>query len=224
MALSYWKSVRKAAASLARSLLITGFFWSVSGPPAAAQLVKSDRILDRLAPIITLHFGPRTRPSAQPWYRHTDTTASESSRSSSLGGGAPNRSERPKIDLAIYFVANSAEITPAAEAQLAELGEALRSSRLDNAVIAINGHTDARGNEDYNRDLSLRRAEAVKTYLVTRYNIPAANLTAGGYGSGALKNEADPLADENRRVEVVNLGTASGTPAATPALVGQSTP
>jgi outer membrane protein OmpA-like peptidoglycan-associated protein len=67
------------------------------------------------------------------------------------------------------------------------------------------GHTDGKGGDAFNQDLSERRAEAVKRYLIARYKLPAANLIAVGYGKSMLKNQANPFAAENRRVQVVNM-------------------
>jgi outer membrane protein OmpA-like peptidoglycan-associated protein len=69
----------------------------------------------------------------------------------------------------------------------------------------LGGHTDGKGSDAYNHDLSERRARAVKRFLIETYHVPAANLLAAGYGKEGYKNPADPLAAENRRVEVVNM-------------------
>jgi outer membrane protein OmpA-like peptidoglycan-associated protein len=67
------------------------------------------------------------------------------------------------------------------------------------------GHTDAAGGESYNQDLSERRADAIKKYLVDRYNIAASDLVTVGYGKSKLKDPANPMADANRRVQVANM-------------------
>lgn len=113
--------------------------------------------------------------------------------------------KRPKIDLEINFEYNSAALSPQSEPQLNNLGRALTSAEMAGSVIMLGGHTDAKGGEDYNQHLSERRAETVKRFLTERYRIPAANLVTAGYGKKGLKNEADPLAPENRRVEIVNM-------------------
>ena len=109
-----------------------------------------------------------------------------------------------KIDLEIYFEYNSAQIAKEAEPQLDQLGEALRNPRLSNATVVVGGHTDAKGGEKYNEGLSDRRAAAVKRYLVDKLNVPEENLTTAGYGKRHLKNPDEPLAPENRRVQILN--------------------
>jgi len=113
--------------------------------------------------------------------------------------------ERPQIDLEINFEYNSASVTQASEPQLHNLGKALTSSELSGAVFMLGGHTDAKGTDSYNQSLSERRAETVKKFLMETYKIPAENLVSTGYGESELKNKADPLAAENRRVQIVNM-------------------
>jgi outer membrane protein OmpA-like peptidoglycan-associated protein len=113
--------------------------------------------------------------------------------------------KRPKVNLEINFDYNSAALTPKAEPQLNSLGEALTSNDLKGSIVLLGGHTDAKGGDEYNQSLSERRAETVRRFLIERYKIPASNLVAAGYGKKGLKNPAEPLAAENRRVEIVNM-------------------
>ena len=112
---------------------------------------------------------------------------------------------RPAVDLEINFDYNSASVSPQAEPQLHSLGKALTSGELTGAVFMLGGHTDAKGPDGYNQNLSERRAETVKKFLMETYKIPAENLVSAGYGETDLKNKADPNAAENRRVQVVNM-------------------
>ena len=86
-----------------------------------------------------------------------------------------------------------------------ELGGALIAPELKDALFAINGHTDASGSAAYNKTLSQKRADSVKTFLVSEFDIDPKRLEAVGWGEERLKNTADPKAAENRRVEIVNL-------------------
>lgn len=115
----------------------------------------------------------------------------------------------PSISFQIEFEFDSAELTPAAKQQLDELAEALSSTQLAPFTFQINGHTDAVGPESYNETLSSRRAESVKSYLMTQHGISAARLEARGLGERALLDAGNPDAAINRRVEIVNLGAAS---------------
>ena len=78
------------------------------------------------------------------------------------------------------------------------------SEKLKGAVIMLNGHTDAAGSPNYNLDLSHRRAQSVRKYLIKTFRIPEDKLLVAGFGFERLKVPNQPLAGENRRVEVVN--------------------
>lgn len=117
--------------------------------------------------------------------------------------------EKPNIDLEINFEFNSDRINKAALKTVEALGKALTDPTLKGNTFILAGHADATGKPDYNQDLSERRAESVKRYLVENYQIPAASLVTIGYGSTHLKNTKDPYAAENRRVAVVNMDNSA---------------
>jgi outer membrane protein OmpA-like peptidoglycan-associated protein len=70
-------------------------------------------------------------------------------------------------------------------------------------ILLVRGHTDAKGSDVYNQQLSEWRAVAVKRFIVETFGIPPENLIAVGLGKRELKNTADPFAAENRRVQVL---------------------
>ena len=110
-----------------------------------------------------------------------------------------------QIDLVIYFAFNSAEIQKESEPVLHTLGQALKSGDYKARVFVLAGHTDAKGNPEYNQSLSERRAEAVKRYIVTNFKLSQEELLTVGYGFEQLKDPQKPLSPVNRRVQVVNL-------------------
>ncbi len=73
-------------------------------------------------------------------------------------------------------------------------------------VVEVEGHTDSRGSDKYNMGLSLRRAEAVRNYLISK-GVPADRLTAKGYGESQpiASNDTDEGRFQNRRVELEPL-------------------
>lgn len=102
------------------------------------------------------------------------------------------------------FDYDKAELRGAALDDLQKLGELIR--RNPNATFRIEGHTDAVGGRDYNLELSLRRAEAVKAWLVQNLQIDPARIETIGFGPDKLIVPADKSIDEqqpNRRVEIV---------------------
>ena len=115
--------------------------------------------------------------------------------------------DKPKIDLEINFDYNSADISAKSLPSVQALGRALASSDLKGSTFVVAGHTDAAGGEGYNQDLSERRADAIKRYLVDKYGINGSDLVTVGYGKSQLKDPNQPMAEANRRVQVVNMET-----------------
>jgi outer membrane protein OmpA-like peptidoglycan-associated protein len=103
------------------------------------------------------------------------------------------------FDMLITFELGSDRLSPQARENLAEFAKALKGQRLAEATFNIDGHTDARGTDSFNLDLSNRRAEAVVGYLES-LGIPRERLQAQGHGESMPRVE-DPFADINRRVE-----------------------
>ena len=103
----------------------------------------------------------------------------------------------------IYFDFASDKIKPESEPVLREIADALNHN--PTWKLRVEGHTDNIGGDDYNLNLSQRRAEAVKLALVTRYHIGAERLTPKGFGATRPKEPNDTLAGRarNRRVELV---------------------
>ncbi|WP_316234430.1 OmpA family protein [Bradyrhizobium sp. SZCCHNR1098] len=112
---------------------------------------------------------------------------------------------KPNIDLEITFDYNSANISQKSLPSVQALGRALTNAELKGATFVVAGHTDAAGGEAYNQDLSERRADSIKRYLVEKFGIAGADLVTVGYGKSKLKDPSQPLAEVNRRVQVVNM-------------------
>ncbi|HKU04942.1 MAG TPA: OmpA family protein [Bradyrhizobium sp.] len=115
--------------------------------------------------------------------------------------------DKPKIDLEITFDYNSADISAKSISSVQALGRALSNTELKGSTFVVAGHTDAAGGEEYNQGLSERRADAIKKYLVDKFGINGSDLVTVGYGKSKLKDPNQPLAEVNRRVQVVNMET-----------------
>jgi len=111
---------------------------------------------------------------------------------------------RPSLSLLIQFDFDSARVRPESQEALANLAQALQSAELKSSAFAIEGHTDAKGSEEYNLKLSQQRAEAVRDFLQTK-GVDGSRLIASGKGASQLENRDQPFAAENRRVRIVNL-------------------
>lgn len=105
------------------------------------------------------------------------------------------------VNLNIPFELNSAALKPQASEQLQQLQLALSSPALGNNRFVVAGHTDAKGSAEYNKQLSLRRAETVKHFLVQK-GIDPKRLDTVGYGSEQLLTPDHPEDPGNRRVEI----------------------
>ncbi|RWC00614.1 MAG: OmpA family protein [Mesorhizobium sp.] len=111
----------------------------------------------------------------------------------------------PAIEFQIDFDFDSADIRPDSQGTLSRLAEAMMKPELEKARLLVNGHTDSKGAEQYNLELSVKRAESVVDFLVTKFRIDPGRLVPIGFGETELKNRDDGAAAVNRRVEVVNL-------------------
>ena len=114
------------------------------------------------------------------------------------------RPEVKGVDLDIHFGFDKTTIDPQSHVMLDALGEAMNSPQLKGRSIIIGGHTDSTGDAQYNLSLSKKRAEAVKTYLVDKWDMDPAAIEAVGYGNTRPLSSGTTLRDleRNRRVEI----------------------
>ena len=97
-------------------------------------------------------------------------------------------------------------IKPAGKERLDDLAAKVKSINLE-VVIAI-GHTDSIGSDAYNQKLSVRRAESVKAYLVSKGVEPNRIYTEGkGEKQPVASNKTADGRQKNRRVEIEVIGT-----------------
>jgi len=115
----------------------------------------------------------------------------------------------PTVRLPIFFEFNSTTLRPEASALLDKVGAALASDELGEFRFSVEGHTDSIGTEKSNIGLSQARAAAVKAYLIAQ-GVPEERLDTTGHGEASPvgANETDEGRRRNRRVELINLGTA----------------
>jgi len=107
-----------------------------------------------------------------------------------------------KFDSGILFDSDKADLKPEAQTNLQNLAVSLQKNPYTNVLIV--GHTDNSGKEEHNVDLSMKRAETVKSFIAAA-NVDASRLTTQG------KGDTEPIADnntvdgraQNRRVEIV---------------------
>jgi outer membrane protein OmpA-like peptidoglycan-associated protein len=201
-----------------RAIALVGIALTASaGTALAADDVTSDQILRALAPKKPLTRGLSMTPPTEPAVtaaegKFVDALRNRNTRSLSAGEReqiATIAQTKPKIDLEITFDYNSANISAKAQPAVQALGKALSSDDLKGSTFVVAGHTDAVGGEAYNQDLSERRADAIKRYLVDKYGIAGADLVTVGYGKSKPKDASAPMDPANRRVQVVNMANKS---------------
>ena len=106
-----------------------------------------------------------------------------------------------------FFDFDKSVLKPEGKAKLDEVTSKLGAINLE-VIIAV-GHTDSVGSDEYNQKLSVRRAEAVKAYIISK-GVDATRVYTEG------KGEKQPVADnktaegraKNRRVEIEVVGTS----------------
>jgi outer membrane protein OmpA-like peptidoglycan-associated protein len=184
-----------------------------TGIAAAAEPQSPEQIIQALKPGSGIRRGLAPAPAATPLtpeqVKFLDSLRDRKTRSLTSEDReqlATIARTRPSIDLEINFDYDSAAIGPKALGQVTALGQALTSGELKGRTFVVAGHTDAKGSEGYNQSLSEQRAASVQRFLTEKYGIDAGQLVTVGHGKSQLKNATDPLAAENRRVQVINLG------------------
>jgi outer membrane protein OmpA-like peptidoglycan-associated protein len=116
----------------------------------------------------------------------------------------------------VLFKSGSFELLPGARERLAKVsGIVLAYQGLH---LAVEGHTDSVGTDEYNRRLSEERADAVRGYLVQQ-GISLEAITSSGFGKSepVASNDTPEGRQQNRRVELVVSGSAIGSVADTTA-------
>ena len=115
----------------------------------------------------------------------------------------------------VLFDTGSYTLKPGAREMLAKIsGIVLAHPGLN---LQIEGHTDSVGSDEFNRQLSERRADSVRDFLAQQ-GVPASSITARGFGKTqpVATNDTPEGRQRNRRVEIVVNGDAIGSGAGTP--------
>jgi outer membrane protein OmpA-like peptidoglycan-associated protein len=112
----------------------------------------------------------------------------------------PQTARASGFDLLITFELGSDQLSAQAKDNLTEFAKALQDPNLAATSFNVDGHTDARGSDAFNRTLSERRAAAVVEYLEA-LGVDRSRLQARGHGEAAPRDTQDPFAAINRRVE-----------------------
>lgn len=202
------------------AIAVAGAFTLGSSALAQERLTgkpTKDQILQALSPKQQQSPAFRTRglslgggEAAAPATADAPAATSANAGSGAAAPAAPRPAAKAAaraLDLEIPFEFNSDRLTQDGKDVLDQLGEALKSDELSNAkAIVLEGHTDAKGSPAYNKILSLRRAQSVKSYLAGKHSIPSSKLKAAGKGSTELADPKNPEDAVNRRVRIIVEG------------------
>jgi len=111
----------------------------------------------------------------------------------------------------VLFDTNQATLKPGAREKLAKVSGILLA--YPTLKMTVEGHTDSIGSDEYNMDLSRRRADSVRAYLIEN-GISPANIEAHGMGKDnpVASNDTAAGRQQNRRVEMVVNGEVIGQP------------
>jgi outer membrane protein OmpA-like peptidoglycan-associated protein len=130
----------------------------------------------------------------------------EASRDAALASLAATKEEARGLVItlsgSVLFASDKAELLPEAQNRLGQVAEALMTTKKRSLIIE--GHTDSQGDDAHNLELSQRRAEAVRSYLISR-GYDASLIQARGIGESrpiASNDSAEGRAN-NRRVEII---------------------
>jgi outer membrane protein OmpA-like peptidoglycan-associated protein len=108
----------------------------------------------------------------------------------------------PPTRFLLYFEPESYQPLPASESEIPRIMQAIKNR--NSMDISVNGHTDLKGKDDYNYNLSFLRAQQVRKILEEQGVDPAAITTTSHGSSNPLVPTADNVAEpRNRRVEVI---------------------
>lgn len=102
----------------------------------------------------------------------------------------------------VLFAVDKAQLLPGAQRQIDQLADFLNAH--EDRSVNVEGFTDSTGSDDYNYDLSQRRADAVAAAL-SRHGIDLSRVKAIGYGEAypVASNDTPAGRQQNRRVEII---------------------
>lgn len=115
--------------------------------------------------------------------------------------------EVARVELMVNFDFDRDEVQSQYFDEIEEVADFM--AQYDDVVIELEGHTDSRGTDAYNEDLSQRRADAVRQVLIDRFDVQGSRISARGFGERQpiASNDTDEGRAQNRRVMTVIIKT-----------------
>ena len=176
-----------------------GLCWHTGFWTPADAIDGCDGMLKSAAPAVPL-VTPLPAPAPAPY---VDTTPGPAP---AAAVAVVPSSEKITFEADTFFDFDKSVLNPTGKTKLNDLASKLQG--IDIEVVVATGHTDSVGSDAYNIKLSLRRANAVKAFLVSK-GIPADRIFTAGKGEGTpvASNKTRDFRAKNRRVEVEVVGS-----------------
>lgn len=174
--------------------------------PNSAYLQSSNGVIARNSTGLCWHTGYWTPAASVPGCDGALAPVVAAASPAPAAPVAAPTSEKVTFAADAFFDFDKATLKADGKAKLDDLTSKLNSLNLE-VIIAV-GHTDSVGSDKYNQKLSIRRAEAVKSYLVSK-GIDAKRVYTEGKGEKqpVATNKTAAGRAQNRRVEIEVVGT-----------------
>ena len=181
-----------------------GLCWHTGFWTPADAVEGCDSMLKSAAPAVPL-VTPLPAPAPAPYVDTTPGPVAAPAAAAAAVAAVPS-SEKITFEADTFFDFDKSVLKPAGKTKLNDLASKLQG--IDIEVVVATGHTDSVGSDAYNIKLSLRRANAVKAFLVSK-GIPADRIFTAGKGEGTpvASNKTRDGRAKNRRVEVEVVGS-----------------
>lgn len=181
--------------------------WACLGAATLAMTLSTGAV--RAADAGTIDIGtsmPSVKDVQQGLYPDDECEQLKANGFKCMGFKPPVRFSLPSAT----FKVGSAELPDGIKHQLDVFAQALKGKSGAARAVRIEGHADASGTDTANDALSLKRAEAARSYLIDK-GVSAEQLKAVGVGSKDLLDEQKPLSPRNRRVVIGREQPPAGT-------------
>lgn len=115
--------------------------------------------------------------------------------------------EVARVELKVYFDFDQSVVKPEYFDEIKEVTDFM--AQYPDVIVELEGHTDSRGTEAYNLDLSDRRAAAVRQVMISEFGVAGSRISSRGFGESqpVASNDTDAGRASNRRVMTVIIKT-----------------
>ena len=177
----------------------TGFWTPADAVEGCDGMLKKSAAIPLATPL------PAPAPAPYVDTSPLEGVAPAAAPAAAAAAAAAPSSEKITFEADTFFDFDKSVLKPAGKSKLSDLASKLQG--IDIEVVVATGHTDSVGSDAYNIKLSLRRANAVKAFLVSK-GIPADRVFTAGKGetTPVANNKTREGRAQNRRVEVEVVG------------------